>query len=263
MAGSTVASARAAEERVEFPSRRGSRLVGLWSPPRDPAAPVVILCHGMESTKEGTKHRLLVERLAAHGLGTLRFDFSYVGESEGEFADLTVRGEVDDLAGAFAFVLSRAAGPVGLFGSSLGGLVALLFAADEPRVRALAVIAAVAHPERIVGELRPADLDRWRRDGVFSLGGVKLNRAFLDDVTSLDALAAFRRIAVPVLVAHGDADRVVPYADGEEIAAAVAGEARLSRYPGGDHRFSRAEDLERMLDECEAWLLHHLEGAAA
>ena len=260
MAGSMVASARAAEERVEFPSARGTRLVGLWSAPPAPSAPTVILCHGMESTKEGTKHRLLVERLAKSGFGTLRFDFSYVGESEGEFADLTIRGEVEDLRGAFDFVVARASGPIGLFGSSLGGAVALLFAADEPRVRALAVIAAVAHPERIVAELRPAELERWRREGIFSLGGVKLRRAFLDDVVSLDVLAACRRIAVPVFVAHGDDDRVVPPSDGEEIAAAVAGEARLSRYPGGDHRFSRAEDLERMLGECEGWLVRHLGG---
>ena len=262
MAGSTTVSARTAEVRVEFPSRRGSRLVGLWSAPPAPRAPVAILCHGMESTKEGTKHRLLVERLVAGGFGTLRFDFSYVGESEGEFADLTIRGEVEDLGGAFDFVTARAKGPVGLFGSSLGGAVALLFAADESRVRALAVIAAVARPDRIVSELNPADVERWKRDGIFSLGGVKLRRAFLDDVTSLDVLGACARIRVPVLVAHGDADRVVPFSDGEEIAAAVAGEKRLSRYPGGDHRFSRAEDLERMLDECERWLLDHLRSSA-
>ena len=263
MAGSTVDPARAAEERVELASRRGNRLAGLWSAPPTSSSPTVILCHGMESTKEGTKHRLLVERLRARGFGTLRFDFSYVGESEGEFADLTIRGEVDDLAGAFAFATERVRGPIGVFGSSLGGTVALVFAAEEPRIRALAVIAAVAHPERIVAELNPADVERWRRDGVFSLGGVKLRRAFLDDVTTLDVLAACRRIVAPVLIAHGDADRVVPPSDGDEIAAAVAGEVRLSRYPGGDHRFSRAEDLERLLGECDGWLSRHLGGSSA
>ena len=69
-------------ERVEFRSRRGNRLVGILHPPRggDARSPGVILCHGMESTKDGTKHRRLGEELSAGGFWALRFDFSYVGE---------------------------------------------------------------------------------------------------------------------------------------------------------------------------------------
>lgn len=260
MAGSTEERPRSTEARVEFPSRRGNRLVGLWAAPPEPAAPVVILCHGMESTKEGTKHRLLVDRLGAAGFGTLRFDFSYVGESEGEFADLTIRGEVEDLGGAFDFVAASARGPLGLFGSSLGGTVSLLFAATEPRIEAIAVVAAVAHPRRILEEVRPDELARWRREGTFSLGGVTLRSTFVDDLETLDVLAACRATAAPVLVLHGDADRVVPLGDGEAIAAARSGPAvrELRVFPGGDHRFSRAEDLERLLDGCERWFREHL-----
>jgi len=250
---------RGAEERVEFSSRRGNRLVGLWAP-AESAAPVVILCHGMESTKEGTKHRLLVERLREDGYATLRFDFSYVGESEGAFADLTIRGEVEDLGGAFDFVSARARGPIGLFGSSLGGTVALLFASAEPRIAALAVVAAVAVPKRILSEIRAVDLQRWREQGRFSLGGVELKRGFLDDVETLDVLGACATISSPILIAHGDADRVVPVADGEAIAATPGGERLLRVHAGCDHRFSRREDLERLLDECSHWFERHLRG---
>ncbi len=144
-----------AEERVAFASRRGNRLVGVVHTAAGEGAagsPAgVILCHGMESTKDGAKQRLLGERLSRAGMSVLRFDFSYVGESEGEFADLTFRGEVDDLVGAWDFFRTRVGGPIGLLGSSMGGAVALLFAAAEPRVRALATIAAVAHPARVAG----------------------------------------------------------------------------------------------------------------
>ncbi|HSD09370.1 MAG TPA: alpha/beta fold hydrolase [Candidatus Binatia bacterium] len=220
--------------------------------------PGVILCHGMESTKEGTKHRRLAERLSHAGLSVLRFDFSYVGESEGEFADLTFRGEVDDLGGAWDFFRTRVGGPIGILGSSMGGAVALLFAADEPRVRALATIAAIAYPARAIAELRPAELERWRREGVLSLGGVRLKRSFLDDVETLDVIGACRRVACPTFVAHGDADRVVPCSDAEEIVAALGGGHRLKIYPGADHRFSRPSDLEALLDDCAAWLEGHL-----
>ncbi|MGH7821747.1 MAG: alpha/beta hydrolase [Candidatus Binatia bacterium] len=250
-------------ERVEFPSRRGNRLVGILHPPSARAAEAagVILCHGMESTKEGTKHRMLGERLSAAGLWVLRFDFSYVGESEGEFADLTFRGEVEDLAGAWKLFRSRCPGPVALLGSSMGGTVALLFAAEEPGVTALALIAAVARPQRILAELRPGEIDRWRRDGVVSLGGVRLKRSFLDDVEALDVLDAASRVRCPTFIAHGDADGVVPVSDATDIEAALGGEKRCKIYPGADHRFSKEEDLEELLGDCERWLRERLGGA--
>ena len=250
-----------AEERVAFPSRRGNRLVGVVHTAAGETG--VILCHGMESTKEGTKLKLLAERLSRAGLSVLRFDFSYVGESQGEFADLTFRGEVDDLAGAWDFFRGRVGGPIGILGSSMGGTIALLFAAAEPRAGALATIAAVARPARAIAELRPSELERWRTEGVLSLGGVRLKRSFLDDVETLDVIGACRRIACPTFLAHGDADRVVPCSDAEEIAAALGGEHRLKIYPGADHRFSRPSDLETLLDDCAAWLEGHLPGNGA
>jgi putative redox protein len=253
-------AATQAEERVVFRSRRGNRLVGVVHAPAIAAEshPAVILCHGMESTKDGTKHLRLAERLSNAGLTVLRFDFSYVGESEGDFSDLTFRGEVEDLGGAWDFLRSRVPGPVGLLGSSMGGAVALLFAADEPEVRALSTIAAVAHPERILIELRPAEIERWRKEGMLSLGGVKLRSTFLDDVRTLDVVAACRRIRCPTFVAHGSADRVVPCSDAEEIADALGGGHVVKIYPEADHRFSRPTDLEAMLADCSAWLERHL-----
>ncbi|MET0151997.1 MAG: alpha/beta fold hydrolase [Candidatus Binatia bacterium] len=258
-------AATQAEERVAFPSRRGNRLVGILHAPATLAGthPGVILCHGMESTKEGTKHRRLGEQLSSHGIATLRFDFSYVGESEGDFADLTFRGEAEDLGGAWDFLRERVTGPIGILGSSMGGAVALLFAAAEPGVRSLATIAAVAHPERIVAELRPTELERWRKEGVLSLGGVRLRSTFLDDVQTLDVVAACRKVRSPTFVAHGDADRVVPCTDAAEIGAALGGEHVVKIYPGADHRFSRPADLEAMLADCETWLERHLAGDGA
>jgi dipeptidyl aminopeptidase/acylaminoacyl peptidase len=255
-----LVSATTSEERVGFPSRRGNRLVGIVHAATGATAAHggVILCHGMESTKEGTKHKLLGERLSRRGFDVLRFDFSYVGESEGEFEDLSVRGEVEDLAGAWAFLRARVSGPIGILGSSMGGTVALLFAASEPTVAALATIAAVADLRRMLAELRPAEIDRWRTDGVFALAGIRLKKTFLEDVETLDVLAACRSVRCPAFVAHGDADLVVPLSDGEAIAAALGGEHRLKIYPGADHRFSKPSDLEEMLADTSEWLATHV-----
>ncbi len=259
MAATTVE----AEERVVFPSRRGNRLVGVLHGARATGdVPAVILCHGMESTKEGTKHRRLAEWLAARGIAALRFDFSYVGESDGSFEDLTFSGEVEDLGGAWDYLRTRVSGKVAIVGSSMGGAVALLFASAEPAVHAVATIAAVGRPARALEELRPTELDRWRKDGVFSLGGMRLKSSFLLDVETLDVIGACARIACPAFVTHGDADRVVPCSDGEEIAAALGARARLKIYPGADHRFSKPSDLDELLADLGAWLVREIESAA-
>ena len=237
-------------ERVEFASRRGVALVGCWHLAGGRRA--VILCHGMESSKEGDKSVALAQALAAGGCDVLRFDFSYVGESAGRFEDLTVTGEVEDLAGAWRLARERVAGPIGIIGSSLGGTVALLFAAAEAEVAAVATIAAVATPGASARALPQAERERWRREGFADLHGIRVGAAFLDNVEKLDVPAALRQVRCPIFLAHGTDDAIVPWQAADTIAGAVAGKAQVRLYPGVDHRFSdparRAEMLSEVVD---------------
>jgi pimeloyl-ACP methyl ester carboxylesterase len=258
-AGQQSVSGAQAIERVVFASRRGVRLVGLWHRAASPAG--VILCHGMEACKEGVKSARLATELAAREVNALRFDFSYVGESEGSFLDLTVSGEVEDLAGAWAFARRRLSGPLGLLGSSLGGTVALLFAADEPDVAALATIAAVAHPGRRARALPAAERARWRREGSYDLHGIRVGSAFLDDVERLDVEARIGTVACPLLLTHGTADEVVPPSDADAIAAQVAHSCTVQRYEGADHRFSNPVLLDVLLADVVDWMVAALRDA--
>ncbi len=248
-------------ERVELRSRRGVGLVGCWH--RAGGARAVILCHGMESCKEGDKSVALAQRLAAAGCDVLRFDFSYVGESEGRFEDLTVTGEVEDLAGAWAFLRERVAGPIGIVGSSLGGTVALLFSAQEPRVAALATIAAVAVPGRRARALSAAERREWREYGSHDLHGIRVGSAFLDDIESLDVVGTIQRVECPLLVTHGTDDEVVPVADSSAIAAAVSGPATVKLFQNSDHRFSDPDTRAAMLEQIAVFMMAQLAAAAA
>lgn len=252
-------------EPVTFRSRSGVRLAGLLHAPGAAldGAPTVVLCHGMESTKEGTKHQALATRLAALGYACLRFDFSYVGESGGAFEDLTISGEVDDLAGACAFVRERGAGALALVGSSLGGTVALLYAAHDADVRALVTIAAVSRPLGIIERMDPAELAAWRRIGYREEATGRLKRSFLDDLPRHDVLAAAARIHAATLVTHGDEDRVVPVEDAHAFHAALSAPKRLVITPGCDHRYSHPAHLVALLDDTVGWITTHLPVAAA
>ena len=249
-------------ERITLWSRRGVRLAGLLQMPAGVmdlgACATVVLCHGMESTKEGTKHTALAARLGALGYACVRFDFSYVGESEGAFEDLTISGEVDDLGGVCDELRRRGAGDLALVGSSLGGTVALLHAATDPRVRALVTIAAVSRPLGIVERLGPARVETWRRTGYRAEATGRLKRDFLDDLEHHDVLGGARALRAATLVTHGDADDVVPVADAHALYAALSEPKALAVTRGCDHRYSDPAHLEALLDRTVEWIATHL-----
>ncbi len=241
-----------AGERVEFPSRRGNGLVGDL---HRAGGPALVLCHGMESTRGGTKQAAIVRRFVPKGYSVLRFDFSYVGESEGRFEDLTISGEVADALGAIDFLAEFAPPACVLVGSSLGGAVALLAAAQSGgAVSAVATIAAVAESSVFLEGLSRDEIEAWRRDGWRRWGQGRLRATFLEDLERVDVLAAAAALDRPLLIVHGEADPVVPVAHARAIAAAH-GRARVRVLAGVGHRFEEPNALETLLDELEGWLI--------
>ena len=128
----------------------------------------------------------MAQALAERGILALRFDFSYVGESSGKFADITYSGEVEDLQAAYELDSAKSQpGKTAIFGSSMGGTVALLFAAEEPQVAAVVTLAAPLHPENFPNRmLTPNRLQHWRERGYTSYNGQRLNVSLLDDLES-------------------------------------------------------------------------------
>lgn len=245
-----------ASERVEFPSRRGNLLVGDLHRSGEGAGRWLVLCHGMESTRGGTKQAAMVRRFVPKGYTVLRFDFSYVGDSEGEYEDLTVSGEVDDALGALDFVHQfGGATDCTLVGSSLGGLVALLAATKAQHVVSrVATIAPVADSHLFTDSLSAEAIAGWRSRGRRRVGAGFLRPTFLDDVLAIDAPSMFAHLKVPVLVLHGDADNVVPPSHADIIAANAGGPVTVKRFPGVGHRFEEPGALSQLLDALEEWL---------
>jgi len=249
------------EERLSFTNSRGDRLSGvLHHPAERPANGAVILCHGMESNKDSDKLALLGRALAQRGVLVLRFDFRYVGESSGKFEDITYSGEVEDLKAAHALVRDRNAGKVAILGSSMGGTVALLFAAQEPTLAALVTVAAPIHPERFPTRiLTPEQTAQWRAQGFTIYNGQRLNASLLHDLERLDVPQAARNITCPVLILHGEADEIVPVQEAHELYACLANSKRLSILPGADHRLSDPAVMQRAIVEALDWLREHVQ----
>ena len=245
-------------KRVSFKNPEGLQLAGILHTPKSGmlGEVAVISCHGMLSSKDGIKHRRLAELLSACGLPVLRFDFAGMGESEGRMGDMTYTGRMRDILWAVDYLGSLGVQRMGVFGSSLGGSVAILAAAREERITALATLAAVAHPAHIASR-NPQAVRSWETLGYYETDQGPIDRAFYDDALEHDVVSAVRVIRAPLLVIHGTQDDVVPFTDADDIAAA-ANNVSLHLVDGADHPFSQEHYLEPMLGEVTEFFVKHL-----
>ena len=250
------------EEKITFTNVHGDTLCGVLHHPRQgKPAGAVILCHGMDSDKNSEKLIFLGRKLAELGILALRFDFSFVGESSGKYEDITYSGEVEDLRAAYALAQEQTSGKIAIFGSSMGGTVGLLFAAQESTLAALVTLAAPLHPENFPRRLLTvAEREEWRRRGFTIYNGRRLNVSLLEDLERLDVAQSARNIKCPVLILHGGADEIVPVKEAYELHECLSGAKRLTILNGTDHRLSDSALMQRAMEEARDWLITHTLG---
>lgn len=241
-------------QRVSFRNARGQMLAGLLH--GEPGGAVAVSCHGMLSTKDGEKHLMLAALLAERGVATLRFDFAGRGDSEGDLFDLSYSNEMEDLDAAVSYLAGRGVQRIGLFGSSMGGTVALMAAARDERIVAIATLAAVGHPEAI-DERYLQQAVTWRRQGYIDTEAGRIGCGFLEDAEQHNLIASVGVLLAPVLVLHGEDDDVIPCSDGHDIATA-ARNVELEIVFGADHRFSDPTHLRPAMKKVADFLATHL-----
>lgn len=214
--------------------------------------PAVVICHGFKGFKDWGFFPRLAERLALAGFTAISFNTSGsgVGEDGETFDELerwghqTHTGDLRDLAVVVDHAVAGGAPFVGLLGHSRGGATAILHAARDRRVTALATWAAVSTFDRWSED----DLKRWRRDGKLDVVNLRTGQVlplFLDALDDweanrdeLDVLAAAARIRIPWLIIHGTEDESVPALEGRALELA-SGSPRMEvlRVEGGSHTF--------------------------
>lgn len=242
------------QEKLFFENSRGDKLVGILSNPGGSReSPVVVLCHGFSTNKESNTYLLLEKALNEKGVAIFRFDFFGHGESEGKFEDITVSEAVDDALQAVSFLKGKGFKRIGLFGSSFGGMAALLAASKQPGLRLLVLKSPVSDSlGKIAAEEDKVDVSEWRKNGFIwhessRMGRQKLNYSFFEDAEKVSGFEAAKKVKVPTLIVHGSQDKVVPVEQSKKTASLIP-ECRLEIIEGADHKYSKPEDFERMLE---------------
>lgn len=253
---------------VEFQSA-GKTLRGMLHAPDGPdRRPCVMMLHGFTGNRIES-HFLFVtiaRRLAKAGIACLRFDFAGSGESDGLFEEMTTSGEASDAEAALDFLRAHPRidrDRIGAAGLSLGGAVAgLLVGRRGPQVKALALMAAVADPSRVASIVRTGKYEaQLARLGYVDLEGLKLSRAFLQD---LDGLAPTEDVAGyggPVLIVHGSGDEMLPVSEAYAYREARSRSPEPTRFeiiPDASHTFMNLDHTDALCRMLTEFFTEHL-----
>jgi fermentation-respiration switch protein FrsA (DUF1100 family) len=223
---------------------RGMRVSGILHLPDRKSPPCVIVSHGFLSDKDSQKYVELGARLSREGLAVVRFDFLGCGESGGRLEDSTISGRLDELGTVIDFVRGDSAlgDTIGLIGSSLGGCLSLLKAAQEKDVKAVVTWAT------------PYRFSRPTPDGE---GSSAFGEVFYEDLKNHDLVSILQSVR-HCLVIHGDMDELVPLTHASLIYENVREPKRLEIINGADHRFTVPDHRERACRLTTAWFNGHL-----
>ena len=249
---------------VAFHDAAGHAVAAILSTPIQATDRLIVLCHGFLSNKKSTTNRTLTRLLLDQGIATFRFDFFGQGESEGPFERLTVGTAIDQTLAALDVVKAQSYRRVGLIGSSFGGLVAILVAAQRADLAAVGLKCPVPDfPEVLRLEFGEAGMDRWRRhheipDVTGGTQPVRLPFAFYENCLAYDAYKAAEAITAPVLIVQGDCDELVPLHQSRRLCDVIRTEKELQILNGANHGFTKAEDFRTMTNALADWMVKHL-----
>lgn len=214
--------------RVQFKNRDGHQLTGrLVTPPDQHPHNFVLFAHCFTCGKNLSAFRSISNALAREGFGVLRFDFTGLGESEGDFGDTNFSGNVEDLEDAAGFLEENYQAPSLLVGHSLGGAAVLMAASRLPGVKGVATIGAPSDPEHVTRLLR-SKVAEIRQEGLarVSIGGREftIKRQFLEDLQDHALPEIVRKLDRALLILHSPQDRIVSISN-------AAGIYREARHP--------------------------------
>jgi alpha-beta hydrolase superfamily lysophospholipase len=238
---------------IEFPGSTGTRLVGRLHVPDGEARGSILLAHCFTCSKDLHTMTRLATGLAEAGYAVLRFDFTGLGESPGEFTATTLAHDVRDLAAAASALIERGYGPCGLLGHSLGGAASLLAAQRLRTVRSVATLGAPSSPTHVRHLFDDPDGDGPTVS--LQLGGRRFEvaRSFLDDLETHDQADAIAALARPLLVTHAVDDEIVAVTEGERIFAGARQPKAFYPLQGADHLLTDRPSAEAALQVIRHW----------
>ncbi len=253
-------------ERFQFAGEGGHQLAAALDIPDGPVHAYALFAHCFTCGKDVLAAKRIATALAAKGIAVLRFDFTGLGASEGEFANSTFSSNVADLVRAADHLRETRAAPALLIGHSLGGAAILAAARQIPEARAVVTIAAPSDPAHVT-HLFKDKLEDIRAQGnvEVQLAGrpFHIKREFLDDIAEHNLLAQVSKLHKALLVMHSPTDDTVGIDNATHIFVAARHPKSFVSLSPSDHLLSGKRDAAYVADVIAAWAERYVEPAAA
>ena len=243
-------------ERFEFPGQNGQNLAARLDSPDTPPRGYALFAHCFTCGKDVIAASRIAAGLAARGVATLRFDFTGLGSSDGDFANSNFSSNLQDLLAAAAHLRTRGQAPGLLIGHSLGGAAVLAAAQDVPEARAVVTIGAPFDPGHVL-HLITAHLPEIeaRGEATVSLGGrnFTIKRQFVDDLRTRNPAAAIAHLGKALLVMHAPLDQMVGIDNARQIFDAARHPKSFVVLDGAAHLLDNRADAEYAAGVVAAW----------
>jgi putative redox protein len=253
-------------ERFQFAGEGGHQLAAALDTPEGPAQAYALFAHCFTCGKDVLAAKRIATALAANGIAVLRFDFTGLGSSEGEFANSTFSSNVADLVRAADHLRETRAAPAILIGHSLGGAAILAAAGQIPEAKAVVTIAAPSDPVHVTHLFRDRIEDIRKHGKVeVQLAGrpFHIKREFLDDIAEHSLMSHVARLHMALLVMHSPTDDTVGIDNATNIFVAAKHPKSFVSLAGSDHLLSGKRDAAYVAGVIAAWAERYIEPVAA
>ncbi|RMD61766.1 MAG: alpha/beta fold hydrolase [Alphaproteobacteria bacterium] len=252
-------------EKLTFPGSSGELLAARLDLPEGPPQAYALFAHCFTCTKDITAAGEIAGGLARRGIAVLRFDFTGLGHSDGEFANTNFSSNVADLVKAADYLRATHAAPRLLIGHSLGGAAVLAAAAQVPEATAVATIGAPADPAHVMAHFTAARAEiEARGEAEVLLAGrpFRIRRQFLEDIAGHRLEAAVANLRKALILFHAPRDAIVGIDNATRIFTAAKHPKSFISLDDADHLLSRRADAAYVAAVLAAWASRYLATAA-
>lgn len=250
-------------QKMTFKNKEGDTLVGRLELPADRNPHnFALFAHCFTCGKNLSAIKHISRALTANGFGVLRFDFTGLGESEGDFAESNFSGNIEDLVAAAEFLKEHHKSPTLLIGHSLGGAAALYAAPNIPSIKAVATIAAPSNPTH-VKRLLKGSLEDIEQLGaaIVKLGEREftIKKQFLDDLDKTPLSEVLQTLNKSILIMHSPQDNLVGIKNAEEIYKAGRHPKSFISLDGADHLLTDRNDSRYVGQVIAQWANRYID----
>ncbi|MEN8195951.1 MAG: alpha/beta fold hydrolase [Pseudomonadota bacterium] len=249
-------------EKITFAGSQGEPLAARLDLPEGAVRACALFAHCFTCSKDTLAAARIAGALAEKGIAVLRFDFTGLGGSGGDFANTDFSSNIADLVKAADYLRGEHGAPALLVGHSLGGAAVLAAAARIPDVRAVATIGAPADPAHVAGHFATARPEiEARGEAEVEIAGrtFRIRKGFLDDIEGQKLEHAIGELRGALLVFHAPGDAVVGIENAEHIYKAAKHPKSFVSLDDADHMLSRKADAAWVAGVLSSWAARYID----